>query len=488
MGDIAKFSASINPNTLEYINDDFSKAECKVMYTGANRNNSFISKETVDNNLNTIFNVPVVAEVLYKEDDEDKDFGTHGGRLIMDSNGIRYEETTIPYGVVPESANPRWVEDGEKEYLVCDVLLWTGRYEDLDILLDDDNKSRPQSMEIKIGSSFVDDDGYEVIEDFNFSALTILGSDVEPCFEDARVQMYELDEFKALYNEMLEKYKMFTKGGESLDKEKDVVVTEEDFEKDDELKNDEIDENKKEEEFELSYRDKMEILFKALPEKVDTEEMYKSYYILDFTDTYVDYEIDIYSNQGYENELYRANYTINENNEAIIDFENQEELVRTLITKSEKEELENSRQMALDKLNDKIETLNADLEEFMTENENLKTEKSELEDKLEKEKEFRLEIEKQERIEKVDKMLDSFEKLLSNNPEFSALKDRAYDLELDELEKQCYIIVGKDSFEKSGSKTKNEKKAYTQKNYTIDDNLEDNEEDIVIKIKKDYTK
>jgi hypothetical protein len=343
-------------------------------------------------------------------------------------------------------------------------------------------------MEIKIGSSFVDDDGYEVIEDFNFSALTILGSDVEPCFEDARVQMYELDEFKALYNEMLEKYKMFTKGGESLDKEKDVVVTEEDFEKDDELKNDEIDENKKEEEFELSYRDKMEILFKALPEKVDNEEMYKSYYILDFTDTYVDYEIDIYSNQGYENELYRANYTMNENNEAIIDFENQEELVRTLITKSEKEELENSRQMALDKLNDKLETLNADLEEFMTENENLKTEKSELEDKLEKEKEFRLEIEKQERIEKVDKMLDSFEKLLSNNPEFSALKDRAYDLELDELEKQCYIIVGKDSFEKSGSKTKNEKKAYTQKNYTIDDNLEDNEEDIVIKIKKDYTK
>jgi hypothetical protein len=76
MDNVLKFNASIQTDTFEYINKDFSKAECKVMYVGANRNNSFISKESVDKNLNTIYNIPVVAETLYKEDE--KDFGTHG--------------------------------------------------------------------------------------------------------------------------------------------------------------------------------------------------------------------------------------------------------------------------------------------------------------------------------------------------------------------------------------------------------------------------
>jgi len=300
MNNTLKFNASIQSDTLEYVNKDFSKAECKVMYVGANRNNSYISKESVNKNLETIFNVPVVAETIYKEDD-DKDFGTHGGRIIMDSNGIKYEETTVPYGVVPESANPRWVDDGDKEYLVCDILLWTGRYEDLEILLDDEEKSRPQSMEIKIDSSFIDEDGYEVIEDFDFSALTILGSDVEPCFEDAKVKMYELDDFKALYNEMIEAYsKISMKGGKDLDEttKKDMSKPSPDEEIIEDFDKDEGEEDmtkEKEEKFELSYKDKWDILYNALSTDED------SYvWVLDFTNSYVDYEIDTFENDTYE--------------------------------------------------------------------------------------------------------------------------------------------------------------------------------------------
>jgi len=481
MNNTLKFNASIQSDTLEYVNKDFSKAECKVMYVGANRNNSYISKESVNKNLETIFNVPVVAETIYKEDD-DKDFGTHGGRIIMDSNGIKYEETTVPYGVVPESANPRWVDDGDKEYLVCDILLWTGRYEDLEILLDDEEKSRPQSMEIKIDSSFIDEDGYEVIEDFDFSALTILGSDVEPCFEDAKVKMYELDDFKALYNEMIEAYsKISMKGGKDLDEttKKDMSKPSPDEEIIEDFDKDEGEEDmtkEKEEKFELSYKDKWDILYNALSTDED------SYvWVLDFTNSYVDYEIDTFENDTYEYKLYRASYELNEETKEVnIDFENQEELFRELVTKSEKETIESNRQMALDTLNEKIDKLEEQVEDFTTKNDELKSE-------LEKEKSFRLEIEEEERKEKIENVLKSFEKLLSKNPEFAALKDKAFDLELDEIEKECYILIGKENFEKNGGKLKDDTKVYTKKNYDLEGSSDD-EEDINKKIIKDYTK
>jgi hypothetical protein len=434
----------------------------------------------------------VVAETLYKEDE--KDFGTHGGRIVMDSNGIKYEETTVPYGVVPESANPRWVDDGDKEYLVCDILLWTGRYEDLEILLNDEEKTRPQSMEIKIDSSFLDDDGYEIIEDFDFSALTILGSDVEPCFEDAKVKMYELDEFKVLYREMIEAYsKISTEGGKNLDtdnKKEEFVEEEEVLESDTPLevdKDDFVDEKEdgkdmkkeKEEKYELSYRDKMDILCESLKEKYSSDEEYV--WVFDFTDTHVDYEKSVYGEEGYEQGYYRAPYTINEESkEAMIDFEQEEEMVMELITKSEKEEIDSSRQMALDKLNEKIESLESDLEQFTEDNKSLKAE-------LEEEKKFRLAIEEEEKKEKIDNVLKSFEKLLSKNPEFEVLKDKGYELEIDELQKQCYILVGKDSFEKNvGKINKDDTKVYTQKDYSLDN--KDDDEDIISKISKDYTK
>jgi hypothetical protein len=578
MSEVLKFESQIDVSNLEKLNDEFSKAECKVMYVGANRNMSYITKESVENALGTIYNIPVIAEVLYKEG-EDKDFGTHGGRLVIDSNGARIEQTTVPYGVVPESCNPRWVEEGDKEYLVCDVFLWTGRYDDLEILLNDEEKQRPQSMEIMIGSSYIDDDEYEVIEDFSFSALTILGADVEPCFEDARVKMYERDIFKEEYEKLFNLYNKINKeGGENLvddnkkfvseedlmsepplkvDKSKDALSMNEwgDVDKSELVKNvmkaenfksiaddvymlleegweegtegackypvmelkedtlvynryglasalayakgedetsvvskveeimDKLDINEEEEEdgenmtkenegnFELSYKDKMDILYGEL----EKEGSYV--WIFDFTDTKVDYEIDSYSEEnGYEQKMYRAPYELNvETKEVTIDFENQEELFVEIITKAEKEEIESNRKMALDNLKEEIKELKADLDEHTKENEKLQSE-------LDKEKQFRLDFEEAKRKEKIDGLIDSFEEVLGDEPEFSAIKDKAYEMKYDEIENACYILIGKANFSKKKSK-KDDKKAYTSLNL---DNKDFDKENIADKIEQEY--
>ena len=256
-----------------------------------------------------------------------------------------------------------------------------------------------------------------------------------------------------------------------LEVDKDDFVDEKEDGKD--MKKDE------KEKYELSYRDKMDILCESLKEKYSSDEEYV--WVFDFTDTHVDYEKSVYGEEGYEQGYYRAPYTINEESkEAMIDFEQEEEMVMELITKSEKEEIDSSRQMALDKLNEKIESLESDLEQFTEDNKSLKAE-------LEEEKKFRLAIEEEEKKEKIDNVLKSFEKLLSKNPEFEVLKDKGYELEIDELQKQCYILVGKDSFEKNvGKINKDDTKVYTQKDYSLDN--KDDDEDIISKISKDYTK
>jgi len=476
MNNVLSFESHIDVENIEKINKDFSKAECQVMYVDANRNNSFITKETVEKNIGTIYNIPVIAEVLYKEG-EDKDFGTHGGRLIIDSNGMRIEQTTVPYGVVPESCNPRWVKKEDKEYLVCDIYLWTERYDDLEILLSDEEKQRPQSMEITIKNSFVDEDGYEVIEDFSFSALTILGTDVEPCFEDARVKMYERDKFKEEYEKLFNLYNATKfesinidnkeeKGGEIMSK-KNVV-------KEDNKKN--------EKKFELSYRDKMDILHATLGVEYSSKDDWV--WIVDFTNEHVDYQIETLTEEKYQTNIYRATYSLNEEEKtAVVDFENKEEMIMELITQAEKDEIESNKQMAMDNLNEKINSLESDLGEFKIENDELNSKNEDLKVELEKEKKFRIDINEKERKEKIDIMINSFENTLSNNPEFNVIKDKAHEMELNEIENACYVLIGKANFSKKKT-TKDDKKAYTSLGLEIEDS---DEESIADKIEKEYS-
>lgn len=224
-----KFNSIVKDVQVKKFNPLFSDAKVYVLYTGLNRNNSYFSKQAILDSLDSIYNIPVIGEFLVEKDN----FGGHGGKLEITDNDVKYIQTTVPYGVVPSDVKIYWENVEEKngtvnEYLVLDgVKLWTSRYEELNVLLEQGKLG--QSMEIEpVSAEFAVIDGQETfrIDKFLFSALCMLGVDkgenpddhVEPCFESSKiVTSYSLDKdkFKREFSQLLDelKFSLDIKGG-----------------------------------------------------------------------------------------------------------------------------------------------------------------------------------------------------------------------------------------------------------------------------------
>lgn len=205
-------------SSIKKLNPQFSLCDVLVCYHGDNRNMTSLPKKVIENNLYSIYGIPIVGEWIYKLDGTDeKSWGSHGGRIIIDDNGIHFEQTTKPFGFVSKEAadNASWVTVTEKdghtqnEYLkLSGCILWTDRYEESKSILDE---NFGQSMEIEFKKGHYRDDHYYETEEFIFSALCILGTDCEPCFESACIgRHYELDSFKKEFALMLDEYKKST--------------------------------------------------------------------------------------------------------------------------------------------------------------------------------------------------------------------------------------------------------------------------------------
>lgn len=178
------------------INPLMESCEIKVLYIGQNRNHSFISKEVANEMSKTLRGAPIVG--YYREQAED--FGDHGDQVVIDGDGFHFNCLTKPYGFVAPDAKV-WFQEFEdtddfdnvvtREYLMTTGYLWTGQFEEAKRVL---TKGNNQSMELEEQSL----DGYWstdvksgfdffIINDATFSKLCLLGEDVEPCFEGARV-------------------------------------------------------------------------------------------------------------------------------------------------------------------------------------------------------------------------------------------------------------------------------------------------------------
>ena len=203
---ITTFSLSIYGNITDY-NEVLSKARCRIFYTGANRNGTYITEEFAEKLVATLPYVPVKG--IY--DTMKDDFTDHGRE--------RYEGRI--YGIVPENPNFSWEKhldtDGvERTYACTDIYLFTGLYkqEAFDII------GKSQSMELYVDSiegewQFIEGKKYFVFTAGRFLGLQALGEDYEPCFEGA--SFYTLiDSVKTLMNN-LENTETFQKqnlGGE----------------------------------------------------------------------------------------------------------------------------------------------------------------------------------------------------------------------------------------------------------------------------------
>lgn len=173
---LTTFSLSIYGDVTSY-NEVLSKARCRIFYTGANRNGTYITEEFANKLISTLPYVPVKG--IY--DTMKDDFTDHGRE--------RYEGRI--YGIVPENPNFAWEShldtDGvERTYACTDVYLFTGLYkqEAFDII------QKSQSMELYADSiegewQFINGKRFFVFTEGRFLGLQALGEDYEPCFEGA---------------------------------------------------------------------------------------------------------------------------------------------------------------------------------------------------------------------------------------------------------------------------------------------------------------
>ena len=190
----------------------------------------------------TLRGAPIVG--YYKEEKED--FADHGDRIIFDDEGVKFECLTRPYGFVAPDAKV-WFQKFEeqddfgnsitREYLMTTGYLWTGQFEECKSAITKEGKG--QSMELdsesldghwstdtKTGMDFF------IINDAIFSKLCILGDDVEPCFEGAKVTAPDVstsfskvdDGFKKTLYTMMQELKFALEGGKNMNNDNPEVV------------------------------------------------------------------------------------------------------------------------------------------------------------------------------------------------------------------------------------------------------------------------
>lgn len=179
---------------VEKINPLITKTTVKIMYAGKNRNGSYISKEVANSMAGSLPNVPIVGEWI----SQDKDYGGHGEEMYQEENGeLKVKRTTSPIGVVPSDTKIWWetfLDDDkiERDYLCCEAYIWTNRYPESQKIFEGGTNN--QSMELDPGTikgswAQLEKNGpeYFIIEEALFTALCVLGENVEPCFEGASI-------------------------------------------------------------------------------------------------------------------------------------------------------------------------------------------------------------------------------------------------------------------------------------------------------------
>lgn len=372
------------------LNKSFAAAKCLVCYTGRNRNYSDIGRQKIIDAIPSIKNIPVVGRYDVDKDD----FGSHDVKVVNKKDGIDIVNATIPFGVVPESAN-QWFEtrivDGEeKECFFTDVVLWKRQhgYEHIAKA-----GTISESMEIDVSEYMIDQDGYCIIDKFQFEALCLLGESVEPCFENACVQMYSneiVSDFKLQFSEMLREFKELNQSSTTVTD----VTMEVDIDKNnggstmaEEIKNEVVD----------------EVTEAVVEETVD--------------ETVEDVAEEV------------VEETTDETTEEIVD-ETVEEHKEDTPTEEVVEEA--TEETVVEESNEDYSVLYSELKEKY----------DALENEVVSLREYKQTKESEERKCAEDALFADYEETIGETEEFKSLKEKASEFSLDALKKECLCIVG----------------------------------------------
>lgn len=407
-----------------YDSDRFIKLKLNVMHDGKNFNMSSFSKKSIENAKSSIFNIPILAHVLFDEDNKPK-FGGHDKHIEKDDDGnvkIVYDE--LPIGLVPESTSyeVKKMDDG-KYHLFVDAYVWKG-YSNYAEDIINEKEEIGLSMEI-IVDKYTFDLSKNVfdITDYRYQGITLLGDDRNPAMEganatatfDSSLSYAEvIDKMKVLLESELSDYDKHKEGGSDLEKEKQPKN---EMDKDDK---ENIEENPVVE-HSVEYSTAME-LFKTLSESisklnVSNDEYYSWHYLKDYDDKYVylkkceDKKVN--GKWEYVQSIVRRSYSIVDGDVSIGTEE--VKMVYKLLTEEEAAELEEKRTQ--------LEAQIYELQQY---------------------KDSKL---KEERDNKLQEIFNKFDEKLNGNDTYESLKGDS-DLSPEDIEDKCYSLIGRLNYDK----------------------------------------
>lgn len=458
------FSSGISALT-EY-NSSFDSGILRVCYTGKNRNNSFISKETFERCISSIYNCPIVC----RYDRETDTIGSHDMELVTDDEGgMRIVNVTHPVGVVPESAKYWWeeIEDdsGMHEYLCVDVLLWK-RQEAYKKIKEDGITDESMEISVKEGEMI---DGVYVIKRFEFTAFCLLGT-VQPCYESASLEVFSHDDFKAQLAEMMQEFKKtfsiatatadddihpqnYSEGGEEVLEQKKALAAEYGLDIDtldfsiEDLSLDELKEKfeamkssdsqpKNPENFALEGQFRDELYGALEAEKVETcWGMDSRYWFWDY-----DKEVsEVYATDTTDWNLYGFLYSM-DGDHVVIDFAGKKRMKLSLVPFDEGS-VPNPISGMFSKVVEKYTANDTQwAEKYQTASDTI----SSMENELGTLRQFKTDIEGAKAKGERDEVFAQFEDLVGVEA-FESLKERSMEFSKEELEEKCYAIRGRNS-------------------------------------------
>lgn len=408
------FKAKVKP--IKPVNEEFTLCKAYVMGLGVNRNFSYISREATDAALPTLGYCPVVGHLIRKEDGTYY-MGSHDYTITED---WELKSITVPYGVVVEdSFDYEDVEEyGETvTYLTANIILWTGRYEDLNSAIYSDDFYFNQSMEInpKQWRNYKGDSNYTDIVDYSFSALCLLGKadsestnghtdeneHSEPCFISASVIPIEFSksEFAEAMNEMKEKLSFCFKNQHST-MEVDIENNDGGSTMTEEIKNEVVDE--------MTETVVEENVDEAVEETVE-----------EVVEDVVEETTDEVVEETAEDET----------------SEDTEEVVEETAEETVVEEANEDFSVLYAELKEKYDTLEKEFSDYKAEHSYFNADFEEL-------KSYKESKEAEKRRCAEEALFADYEETIGETEEFKSLKEKASEFSLDILKKECLCIVG----------------------------------------------
>lgn len=216
----------------EILNENFHKVKLYVCHNGENYNNSNFSDLAIAKASKTLQNIPILAYIKRDEDGKALGFGGHEVEYRLEEKDgefvFREHYYEVPIGVIP-TQNEYSIESIEgRNYVVCSGYIWKCyANEAYDLLLD--NLEQSVSMEISVNDGkFLSSGVYDIL-DYEYLGVTVIG--VEPAMENAKIQM-SFSSNNDIYEEKIKELDLLLKnfanlkGGESMENE-EVKVEEE---------------------------------------------------------------------------------------------------------------------------------------------------------------------------------------------------------------------------------------------------------------------